>query len=102
MSQTKPPTLSQILGNSAPQGSNDVRWFFVEHQLEQAVVSARAVVGSLKLIVERPENEEERQLAEDCLCFMKGMLCDILRERASFLSYLSGTDVSERISRTEV
>jgi len=99
MTENTPLRLSEVIDSLAPQGANDVRWFLVEHQLEQTVMSARTIVGSLKLIVERPENEEERQLAEDCLDFMKGMLCDILRERASFRSYLSGTDVPERISR---
>jgi len=102
MSQTKPPTLSQILGNFAPEGSNDARWFLFEHQLEQAKISLHAVVGTLKVIAQRPENHGEGEIAEDCLSYMEAALCDLLGARASILSYLSGTDVPERISRTEV
>lgn len=102
LSENKPQRLSDVLPSFAPQGSNDARWFLVEHQLEQAITSARCVVGSLRVITQRPENEEELLLAEDCLSFMEAMLCDILGAKASFLSYLSGTDVSERISQKEL
>lgn len=102
MPKTKPRRLNEVVDAFAPQGSNDRRWFFIEHQLEQVVVSARSVVGSLELIVGRPENSEEAYVADDCLGFMRDMLADILEARASFLSYLSGTDVPERISRKEL
>lgn len=102
MPENKPPSLSQILGNFAPEGSNDARWFLVEHQLEQAVMSAKTVVGCLTIISQKPENEEELRLADVCLSYMKAMLTDILGAKAAFLSYLSDTDVSERISRKEL
>ena len=98
----RPQRLNQVLDIHAPQGANDARWYLVEHQLEQTVMSAQTVVGSLSIIKDRPENEEERQIAEDCLDYAEGMLCDILGARAAFRSYLSGTDVSERISRKEL
>lgn len=102
MPQTKPQRLNQVLDIHAPQGANDARWYLIEHQWEQCVMSARTVVGSLTIISGRPENEGERQVAIDCLSYAEAMLCDILQAKASFLSYLSGTDVSERISRKEL
>jgi hypothetical protein len=98
----KPQRLNEVLDTFAPQGSNDRRWFFVEHQLEQVVVSARSVVGSLETIEMRPENDEERWAADACLCYMKVMLRHILDAKAAFLSYLSDTDVPERIGRKEL
>lgn len=98
----KPQRLSEVLDTFVPQGANDARWFLAEHQLEQTIMSARTVVGCLDTIAQRPENEEERELAEDCLSYMDAMLCDILGAKAAFLSYLSGSDVPERISRKEL
>jgi len=98
----KPQRLNEVLDIHAPQGANDARWYLIEHQWEQAVMSARTVVGSLTIITHRPENEEERQIAEDCLSYAEAMLCDILGAKASFLSYLSATDVAERIARKEL
>lgn len=102
MPENKPRRLNEVIDAFAPQGSNDARWFLIEHQLEQVVMSARTVVGSLRIIAAKPENEEERQLAEDCLSYMEAMLCDILGARAWFLSYLSGTDIPERIAGKEL
>lgn len=98
----KSQRLNEILDTFAPEGANDRRWFFIEHQLEQAVVSAQSVVGFLKSIERWPENAEERELAKDCLQFAQAMLLDILSTKASFLGYLSDTSVPERISRKEL
>jgi len=102
MPENKPQRLSEVLNTFAPQGSNDARWHLIEHQLEQTIMSARTVVGSLRIISQKPENEEELLLAEDCLSYMEAMLCDILGAKAAFLSYLSGTDVPERIAGKEL
>lgn len=102
MPENKPRRLDEVVSLFAPEGDNDGRWFLVEHQLEQTIISARVIVGSLRIITARPENEEERQIADDCLSYMKPMLCDILEARASFQSYLSDTDVPDRISNMEV
>jgi len=98
----KPQRLNEILDTFAPQGSNDARWFLVEHQLEQLKMSARTVLGCLRIVAEKPENEEERLIAEDCLAITEPLLVEILETWATLLSYLSGTDVSERISRKEL
>lgn len=102
MPEDKPRRLNEVLDTFAPQGSNDKRWFLVEHQLEQVKLSTRTVVGSLAIVKDRPENEEERQAAEDCLAICEPLLVEVLQTWAVFLSYLSGTDVSERISRKEL
>lgn len=102
MTENKPRRLNEVLGPLAPQGTNDTRWFLIEHQLEQISMSARIVKGSVATIADRPENENERQVAEDCLEICSKMLVDILGHRATILSYLSGTDVPERVSKTEV
>lgn len=102
MPENKPQRLSDILHTFAPQGTNDKRWLLVEHQLEQVRLSAMASVGSLKVIAARPEYEEERQLAEDCLSYIEAMNRHILEARASFMCYLSGTDVPERIAGKEL
>lgn len=85
----------------APQGANDARWFLFEHQLEQAKISLHAVVGTLKVIAERPENEGEREAAGDCLETCEELFVGFLGYRSTLLSYLSGTDVPERIQRKE-
>jgi hypothetical protein len=94
--------LNEVMDTFAPEGANDRRWFFVEHQLEQIIISARSVVATLVSIESRPENAQEVIVADDCLSYMKPMLRYILSARASFLSCLSGTSVSERISRKEL
>lgn len=102
MAENKPQRLSEALDDFAAQGTNDRRWFLIEHQLEQVIISAKTVVGSLSIIALTPENEEEREIVDDCLTLMKHMLTSILGKRAAFLSYLSTTSVPERISREEV
>ena len=102
MPNDKPRRLNEIIDTFAPEGSNDKRWFLVEHQLEQVKQSAQIVVGSLKIIADNPENEDERQVAEDCFDICKGMFLDIQEHYAQFLSYLSGTGVPERIGRKEI
>lgn len=102
MPQNKPQRLSQVIGTFAPQGANDRRWLLIEYLLEATVLSARSVVSTLEAITAWPENAREGYEADDCLGYMRHMLCDILEARASFQSYLSGTDVPERISRKEL
>ena len=102
MPENKPRRLNEIVPFFAPEGANDRRWFLVEHQLIQARTSAHAVVVVLEKIVAQPENMREGMIAEDCLRIMKGMYLDIQEHYATFLSYLSDTDVPERISRKEL
>ena len=102
MPENKPRSLNEILDLFAPPGANDSRWFLFEHQLEQIRISAMTCAGTLELIAARPENHQERVAAQDCLEYCKAMLTKILGHRASIHSYLSDTDVPERISRKEV
>lgn len=100
--ENKPKSLSEALGLFAPEGANDARWYLIEHQLEQVKISARTVVGSLQCIVDKPESAEEGYIADDCLSFARSMLCDILGHIASIYSYLSNSDVLERVARKEM
>jgi len=102
VSEDKPRRLNEVISPFAPQGANDARWFFVEHQLVQVKFSLAAALSSLNEIVAMPENEHERELASDCAGMARGMRRHVLGHYATLLSYLSDTDVSERISRTEV
>jgi len=102
MPKTKPQRLSEVIDAFAPQGSNDARWFLVEHQLGQIKMSARTVIGTLKTIKARPENLSEYQITEDCLAICEPLLVEILETWAVFLSYHSDTYVLEIISRKEL
>lgn len=102
MPEDKPRRLNEVVSSLAPEGANDIAWFMVEHQLVQVRMSANVIIEGLKDILIQPENEDERETATACLDIMKGMLLDILEHRATFLSYVSGTDVPERISRKEL
>ena len=102
MSRNNPTRLSEIIDRYAPEGANDARWFLFEHQLEQAKISAQTVVGTLKNIAARPENEAEREAAQDCAEYCLTMLTGILAARASCGSYLSGTNIADRVARKEM
>jgi hypothetical protein len=98
----KPKRLNEVLNTFAPEGANDRRWFLVEHQLQQAKMSLQTVLGSLRIISDKPENEQEREAAEDCMDIWRMFALDFTARHAAFLSYLSGTSVPERISRKEL
>lgn len=98
----KPERLINVVHLYAPEGLHDRKWFLVEHLLENARMDIELARNTLRDIANWPENYEERQVAEDCLYICKGMLRDILGRYALFLSYLSDTDVPERISRKEL
>jgi len=102
VSEDKPRHLNEVISPFAPQGANDARWFFVEHQLVQVKFSLAAALSALHEIIAMPENEQERELAGVCHRYTSHMRRHVLDHYATLLSYLSDTDVSERISRTEV
>ena len=102
MPKNKTTSLSEALGLYAPQGSNDKRWFLIEHQLEQARMSVEMTLSALTEIRGNPENAHECLAAKDCYDILRDLRLDVLEKRATFLSYLSNTDVSERISRKEL
>lgn len=98
----KPRRLNEVISPFAPEGTNDRKWFLVEHQLEQARMSVQIAYEVVKDIRDHPENDKEREIAGDCKSIIKTMRLDVLGFFATFLSYLSGTDVPERISRKEL
>jgi len=102
MPENKPQRLSDVIRDRVPEEAQDRRWFRVEHQMEQVRFSTLEILLTLSKLAEWSGNAEDRKVAADCLSIMRGMYLDIQEHYATFLSYLSGTDVSERISRTEV
>ena len=102
MTENKPRRLNEVVPSLAPEGANDNRWFLVEHQLVQAKISIRSAAEILAEIGGQPENTQEHLEAKDCLDIVKGMYVDLLKHYTTFLSYLSDTDVPERISRKEL
>lgn len=102
MPKNKPARLSDVVSPYASEGANDHKWILVEHQLAQAKMSVQIAKETLWDITNRPENEEEREIANDCYDMIRGLLLDVLEHYTTFLSYLSGTDVSERMSRKEL
>ena len=101
MTENNPRRLSDIVESLAPEGANDRRWFMVEYLLIDARTDVQIACDYLKDIRNRPENENERKIAEVCLDIIAGMYLDILEHRAAFLSYVSSTSVSEKISGKE-
>ena len=102
MIENKPRRLNEVVPSLAPQGYNDRKWFLIEHCLVDAKVNVQIACNHLYSIVSWPENNNEREIATDCLAICKGMLLDLKEHYATFLSYLSDTDVPERISRKEL
>jgi len=102
MPKKKTGRLSDIVPQFAPQGANDRKWFLVEHQLVQAKMSLLTAIEALIEIGSEPENDDERRIATDCLSVLRPVRRQLLSNYATFLSYLSGTDVPERISQMEV
>ena len=101
MIEDKSRRLSDAVSVFAPEGTNDARWFQVEHQLTHAKISIEAAHSSLMSIINDPENAGEREIAWDCHEIVRAMYLDILGHHAAFKSYLSDTDVPERIARKE-
>jgi len=95
-------SLSDVVPQHAEQGANDARWFLVEHLLIDAKMNVQIACDYLSDIIALPENANERGVATDCMDITRMMLRHILDHYATFLSYLSDTDVSERISQMEV
>lgn len=102
MPNKKPQRLSNIIPALAAEGANDHKWVLAEHQLAQAKMSVQIAKQTLYEISVLPENGREREIAEDCASIVRGLELDILEHYTTFLSYLSGTDVSERMSRKEL
>lgn len=102
MMKKKTSRLSDIVPQFAPEGANDYKWFLVEHQLTQAKMSLQSAIQTLVEIGSLPENKDERNFATDCLGILMPARRQLLSNYATFLSYLSDTDVPERISRKEL
>ena len=102
MTENKPRRLSDIVEPLAPEGANDARWYMIGHQLIQAKMSIDSACSTLSEVAHNPESANERKVAWDCYDMVKSLCLDILEHYAAFLSYLSGTDVPERIARKEL
>lgn len=102
MTDKKPARLSDIISTWAPEGANDAKWILVEHQLTQAKMSVEVARCSLMEIITQPESANEAEIARDCYDMIRGMYLHFLEHYTTFLSYLAGTDVSERMSRKEL
>ena len=101
MPENNPRRLSDVVESLAPEGANDRRWAMVEHLLIDARADVQIARDYLKDIRDQSENENEQEVAADCLDIITGMYLDILEHYATFLIYLSDTDVLEKISRKE-
>lgn len=101
MPNPKHTRLSQVIKDWAPEGSNDRRWFLLEHQLYQAKVSLQAARGLCERIGDTPENEEEWELARSTLELLSPVYVQFLGAHAATLSLLAGTGVAERVGRKE-
>lgn len=102
MPNKKPTSLSEVVKLYASEGANDSKWILVEHQLAQAKMSIQIAKETLYDIVSSPENDNEQEIAGDCESIVRHTYLDFLAQYTTFLSYLSGTDVSDKISRKEL
>jgi len=102
MPKKKTSRLSDVVPFKVKEGANDRKWFLAEHQLVQAKMSLLTAIETLIEIGSEPENDNERKVATDCLSILRPVRRQLLSNYATFLSYLSGTDVPERISQMEV
>lgn len=102
MNENKPQRLSNVVSAWASEGTNDAKWILIEHQLAQCKMSVQIAMATLWDVVALAENEGEAEIAMDCYNIVRGMELDVLEHYTTFLSYLSGTDVSDRMSRKEL
>ena len=94
--------LSEVVPVLASEGANDARWFLIEHLLMDAKNDVQIACDYLSDIIAQPENNDERGVATDCMDIARMMFREIQGHYAAFLSYLSDTDVPERIARKEL
>ena len=102
MTENNPRRLVEVVYDLVPEKADDRRWFRVEHQFEQVRFSTLEILQTLTKLAEWSENLSDRKLAKDCYYIIRGMYLDIQEHYATYLSYLSDTDVPERISRKEL
>ena len=102
MTKNRPRHLNEVISTFAPEGANDARWFMVDHLLIDARMNIQVTLSKLSEIKTVPENDEEKMIAKDCYDIVRGLYLDIHEHYAAFLSYLSDTDVPERIARKEL
>lgn len=102
MAEKKARKLADVVEVYAPQGTNDRRWFLLEHQLYQAQVSLQTARAQCEAIGDLPENEEERELARAVLEMITPPYVRVLGAIASVHSLLSDTEIAERVGRKEL
>jgi hypothetical protein len=101
MPEQKARKLSDVIPQYAPEGSNDARWFLLEHQLYEARFALSHVRSICEAVGDLPENEEERELARSVLEIISGTYVRLLGDYAAVHALLSGSDVAERMGGKE-
>uniref|UniRef100_A0A6H2A1X8 Uncharacterized protein n=1 Tax=viral metagenome TaxID=1070528 RepID=A0A6H2A1X8_9ZZZZ len=99
MTGNKARRLADVVDVRAPQGSNDARWFLLEHQIYEARIALQTARLQCELIGDHPENEEERELASAVLEWLTPVYVQMLEVLAQTLALLSGTEIAERMGR---
>ena len=85
MTENKPRRLNEVVPPLAPQGSNDRRWFMIEHLLMDAKNDVQIACDYFSDIITQPESEEEREAAEQRALEMNAFLAPV-RDQVAVLS----------------
>jgi hypothetical protein len=101
MTEKKARRLSDLIPPKAQPGINDGRWFLMEHQLYQVVVSLQAVRQLCEVIGDNPEGDSEWELARSALEIITPVYVKALGARAAITSLLAGTEIAERLGGIE-
>lgn len=101
MAKKEARRLSEVVQLKAHEGANDARWFLMEHQLYQLIVSMQTIRQLCEQIGDAPENDNEWELARSVLEIISPLYVKALGARASVMALLAGTDVAERLGRIE-
>lgn len=101
MDKPKARKLSEVIEGTAREGRNDSRWFLLEHQLYQARVSLQQARSLCEQIGDRPENDEEWELARAALELVSPVYVKALGMLATFTSLMSGSEIAERLGGIE-
>lgn len=101
MSNQKARKLSEVVDTTTMQGINDARWFLLEHQIYQVIVSLQSARQVCEMIGDRAENGDEWELARAALEELTPVYIDTLQMRQNVSQLMASSKIAERVGRVE-